>query len=494
MKNSNQIYLYSFFSFLLISLILSGCKSEFLEKKPLGQLTSSNFFQTEEHAIWATNAVYEHLRDWQVHVFSFIGLTDIPSDDADKGSTPNDASFLNEMDNFTYDAGNVAPLTQWQGFYQGIYRANLAIENIPNIEMDEQLKARLVGENKFLRAYFYFSLVRWFGDIPLITTPLNPDEYKQSRAPLTEVYAQIERDLLDAIEVLPFRSAYASADIGRATKGAAQGMLAKVYLTLQDFNKAEQYALEVINSGQYSLYLDYAGLFMAAGENSEESIFEVQTVALETGGGGSQYNEVQGVRGTPNLGWGFNRPSDDLVAAYEPGDPRRDATILYVGEVLPDGSDIVQDNPNILNERYNQKAWVPDHPGGNGNGPGNIRILRYADVLLMAAEALNENSKTQQALTYLNMVRTRARGRRTNVLKDITITEQAQLRQIIWRERRSELAMEQHRWFDLARQGRLASVMQALGKNFVAGKHELFPIPQSEIDLSGGTLVQNPGY
>lgn len=480
------------FGWMLGSLL--ACKQEFLEKKPLGQLTSDNFFQTEQHAIWATNAVYAHLRAWQVHVFSYIGMTDIPSDDADKGSTPNDANFLNEMDNFTYDAGNLAPLTQWQGFYQGIYRANLAIDHIPQIEMDEQLKARLIGENKFLRAYFYFCLVRWFGDVPLIIHPLQPDEYKQARTPLAEVYAQIEQDLLDAIAVLPKKSAYPPADLGRATQGAAQALLAKVYLTRHDFAQAEIYCMEVINSGEYALFPDYARLFLPEGENSEESVFEVQATALETGGGGSQYNEVQGVRGTPNLGWGFNRPSDALVAAYEPGDPRRDATILYVGEVLPDGSAIVEDNPNILNERYNQKAWVPNHPGGNGNGPGNIRILRYADVLLMAAEALNENGRPQQALTYLNRVRARARGNRHNVLRDITTTEQEALRRIIWHERRVELAMEQHRWFELARQGRLAEAMQAVGKNFVPGKHELFPIPQSEIDLSGGLLQQNPGY
>ena len=186
-------------------------------------------------------------------------------------------------------------------------------------------------------------------------------------------------------------------------------------------------------------------------KNSSESLFEVQAAAFEIGGGGSQYNEVQGVRGVPNLGWGFNRPSDDLVRAYETGDPRRDATIFYPGEILPDGSDIIQDNPNIENERFNQKAWVPDHPGGNGNGPGNIRILRYADVLLIAAEALNENGKTQEALTYLNTVRARARGSNPNLLPDVTTTDQAALRQRIWRERRVELAMEQHRWFDLKR-------------------------------------------
>ena len=475
-------------------LVGAGCNQEFLELKPLGQLTSANFFETEEHAIWATNAVYAHLRDWQVHVFSYIGMTDIVSDDADKGSTPNDANFLNDIDNFTYDAGNIAPAGVWAGYYQGIYRANLAIQEIPNIEMDEALKARLVAECQFLRAYFYFNLVRWFGDLPLITRPLNPDEYLQARVPAAEVYALIEADLKAAEAVLPLKTAYRPADLGRATKGAAQGMLARMYLTLGNYGEAERYARLVIESGTYSLYPNYSKIFQREGEHSSESIFEVGAVALETGGGGSQYNEVQGVRGTPNLGWGFNRPSDNLVAAYEPGDPRREATILYPGEVLPDGSAIVEDNPNIVNERYNQKAWVPQHPGGNGNGPGNIRLMRYAEILLIAAEAANENGKPADALGFLNQVRARARGNSLTVLPDVTVTDPAQVRARIWQERRVELAMEQHRWFDLVRQGRAASVMQALGKPFIEGKHELFPIPQTEIDLSGGAMLQNPGY
>ena len=460
----------------------------------MGKLSTDIYFQKEEHAIWATNAVYNSLREYDVHVFHFIGMTDIVSDDADKGSIPDDAAFLNDLDNFSLDAGHVSPESVWRGYYRAIYRANLAIENIPPIEMDGALKQRLVAECRFLRAYFYFNMVRWFGDLPLISQALQPGEYEQLRSPKADVYALIISDLEAAINGLPEKSAYQSDETGRATKGAAKGLLAKVYLTLGDFANAEKYALEVIQSGEYELFPNYTTLFQPAGENSSESVFEVQAAAFETGGGASQYNQVQGVRGSPNLGWGFNRPSDDLVAAYEPGDPRREATILNVGEVLPDGSGIVQDNPDMFNERYNQKAWVPPHPGFQENGPGNIRLLRYADVLLMAAEAANENSKPADALLYLNMVRARARGQSSFILPDITETDKDLLRQIIWHERRVELAMEQQRWFDLVRQGRAAEVMQAVGKDFVAGKHELFPIPQKEIDLGGGRILQNNGY
>lgn len=477
----------------LFLFFLWSCE-DYLEKEPLGRLSSVSFFTTSQHAVQATNATYNQLRNFGVHVFGFIGMTDIVSDDADKGSTPSDSNDQIELDNLTYGPGNGLIRGAWQGYYRGIDRANKAINNIPAIEMDETLRARLVGENKFLRAYFYFFLVRAYGDVPLITETLEPSEYLQERTPASEVYAQIVQDLTDAIAVLPEKSEYAAEDLGRATKGAARGLLAKVYLFLEDYANAERYALEVINSGEYALYPDYSGIFLREGENSSESVFEVQAVALEAGGGGTQYNEVQGVRGTPNLGWGFNRPSDALLAAYEAGDPRRDATVLEVGEELPDGSAVVEDNPQIEGERYNQKAWQPEYPGGNNNGPGNIRRLRYADVLLIAAEAANELGKPGEALPYLNSVRERARGGESGILPDVTTNDQGELREAIWHERRVELALEQHRFFDIIRQGRAATLLEAQGKNFVVGKHEVFPIPQTEIDLSAKRLSQNDGY
>lgn len=595
---------------------LAGCEDQILQKDPLGEQTSANFFETSDHAIQATNATYSAMREWPIHVFAWLGMTDIASDDAEKGSTPSDASFLQELDQFTFDAGNIAFADTWRGYYQGIYRANVAIQNIPNIEMDEGLRARLVAENKFLRAYFYFFLVRAYGGVPLITSPLEPGEYEQSRASQEEVYNQIIQDLEDAAQDLPFKSEYSSQDIGRATKGAAHGLLAKVYLFRNNFELASQYAHEVIDSGEYSLYPDYSEFFSREGENSSESIFEVQATATETNEGGTQYSQVQGVRGEPNLGWGFNNPSVDLMNAYESGDPRLEATILYVWEILPDETAVVHDNPNMADERYNEKVFVPtDHPGNQGTGPANIRRLRYADVLLMAAEADYENGNEAEARMHVNRVRERARSGRsstigtsveqlpslvadtlgldsgiqrpfirfinddgpssgsglqpiewqlinngselmvTNIdviqsvngtevntpeeyyseldkvsvgssvtleverytqslsggqiqtssqtvqatisterlLPDITASGQALL-DAIWHERRVELAMEQHRFFDLVRQGRAAEVLQDLGKNFTEGTNERYPIPRGEIDLSGGSLEQNPGY
>jgi hypothetical protein len=479
-----------------------SCQKEFLNRQPLGQLTYDTFFENGEQATFAVNAVYHQLRQWDCASLPYLAVTDIISDDADKGSTPTDAPYILEIDNLTFDATNDGPGAVWRGFYNVIARANIAITRIPDVpSMDEELRGRLLGEAKFLRAYSYFLLVQWFGDLPIITAPLNGDEYyTQVRQPKSAVYDQIESDLLAAIAVLPEKSQYPAQDLGRATKGAAKGILTKLYMVKKDFAKAEQYALEIINSSEYSLLPRYADNFLPVGELGAESVFEITAAAIRpdaggvTGPGATPYNMVQGVRGIPNLGWGFNRPSDNLVSAYEVGDPRREATVIYVNEVLPDGSTQVQDNPEIVNERYNQKAWVPAHSGLQDNGPGNIRVLRYSDVLLLAAEALNENGKSADALQYVNQVRSRARGTNPIILPNLTITDQSQLRDRIYKERRVELALEQHRWFDLLRWSRAESVMQAVGKDFVPGKHELLPIPQAEVDLTEGRIAQNPGY
>jgi len=489
-------------SVLILFLAATACKKDFLDRQPPNELTFDKFFKTADHAVQATNAVYNQFRSFDCVGLGYLGITDIISDDADKGSTLNDQPPLADIDNFVLVPTNSHFSTVYKGYYRSIARANLAIENIPTVEMDAQLRDRLVGECKFLRAYSYFLLVQWFGDLPVITKTLQGDEYyAQTRQPVNEVYAQIELDLMEALAVLPEKDEYPQADLGRATKGAAKGLLAKLYMVKKDFPKAEQYCLEIINSNKYSLLTRYRDNFLLTGENGDESIFEIQAVALPTqqsaGPGASPYNMIQGVRGDPNLGWGFNRPSDNLVTAYENGDPRREATIIYSGEVLPDGVTQVKDNPDIINARYNQKAWTPNRPSGYGlqdNGPGNIRILRYADILLLAAEALNENGKPGDALIYLNQVRKRARGTNNFILPDVTVTDQAELRDRIYRERRVELAMEQHRWFDLLRWGRAEQVMTAVGKNFVSPTHLLLPIPQTEVDLTDGSISQNPGY
>jgi starch-binding outer membrane protein, SusD/RagB family len=490
--------IFYYIALIIVVILLKSCSEDFLDRKPLGNLTSDTFFQTSDHAVQATNAVYAAFRTWEFTGLPYLGATDIISDDADKGSTENDGLSLKEVDNFQFDATNQTFGSMWNGHYNAIARANLVINNVPGIDMDANLKNRLVGEAKFLRALCYLRLSQWYGDIPIITQTLKSDEYfTQVRKPVTEAYALIEKDLIDAIGALPEKSKYNSEDLGRATKGAARGILAKLYMVQKKYAEALAKCEEVINSNEYSLVPQYNQIFTQSNENGSESVFEIGTVALQAavaGPGASPYNMVQGVRGVPNLGWGFNRPSDDLVSSYEPGDPRRQATIIYEGEILPDGVTLVEDNPDIFNARYNQKAWVPEHPGLQDNGPGNIRILRYADILLLAAEAANEVNNNGKALQYVNTIRKRARGNNNFILQDLTLNNQEALRQAIRRERRSELAMEQHRWFDLKRWGIQKEMIAKVGKTFVSNKHELFPLPQTEIDLSSGKLTQNPGY
>jgi starch-binding outer membrane protein, SusD/RagB family len=492
MKTNNKIF---GMLLLLATGITGACSEDFLDRAPRAELTSENFFQTGQQAVEAVNGVYSHLRSFNVHVFSYIGVTDIASDDADKGSVPGDAAFLEDINNFTFDAGNSAVIGIWQGYYQGIFRANQVIVNVPGIDMDEDLKQRVLAEARFLRAYFYFFLVRTYGDLPLIDRLLQPDEYFQERVPAEQIYDFIIADLQFAVANLPEKSAYPANDLGRATKGAARGFLSKVYLFRGDFQNAYTQSIEIINSNEYALYPDYENIFREEGEHSSESLFEVSAVDLEQGGGGHQFNEVQGIRGNPNNGWGFNRPSDDLFNVYEPGDPRRAATIISNGDTLPTGQ-IVRADPNMgSNPRFNKKAWLPEvPPGGFGNSGANIRLLRYADILLIAAESANELGNSTDALRYLNQVRERARQGNPAILPDVTVTEPAALRDAILRERRVELAMEQQRYFDLVRTGRAQQTFAALGINWVPGKHEVFPIPQAEIDISGGRISQNPNY
>ena len=232
-----------------ITFLLVSCSSDFLDRKPRGQLTYDTFFENEDHALQSVNAIYNIFRSWEFTALPYLGATDIISDDSDKGSSENDALYLAELDQFQSNATNATYSSMWTGHYQAIFRANLAIENIPGIEMDENLKARLIAEAKFLRAFCYFRLVQWYGEVPLITSILTEDQFfSQQRAAISEVYGQIEKDLQEAIAVLPESSKYAAADIGRVSKGAARGILAKLYMVKKDYTKAVEQCEAIILS------------------------------------------------------------------------------------------------------------------------------------------------------------------------------------------------------------------------------------------------------
>ncbi|MDY0906166.1 RagB/SusD family nutrient uptake outer membrane protein [Pedobacter sp. CFBP9032] len=471
-------------------LFTASCKKDFLNVPPQAQQPSVNFWQNQDDALKGVNAIYANLRSWNNVAFNAIAIESTGSDEADKGSTPTDATFFNLYDQFTVTSTHGTLQDFWTGQYQNINLCNQVLDNVPNINMDATLKARYLAEAKFVRAYSYFRLVRAYGRVPLrLNIPKDNTEYNVPQAERTAVYAQIEKDLTEAAAALP--QSYGAADLGRATRGAALGMRAKVAMYQSKWADVLALTNQVMGLG-YDLFPDFEKGFRTQNENSVESLFEVQAELLQSNAdaSNSQYSQVQGVAGV--MGWGFNTPSAELAAAFEPGDPRRDATILFKGETTPQGDLIPTSVPN---ERYNQKSYVPFNTRVSGFNEGaqqNFRVLRFADVLLMNAEAANELGNPSQALTSLNRVRRRARGGNDAILPDVTTTDQTALRNAIWRERQVELAMENDRYFDVIRQGRGTQVFGP--KGWRANKNEVWPIPQTEIDLSGGLLTQNPGY
>ncbi|WP_449387039.1 RagB/SusD family nutrient uptake outer membrane protein [Chryseobacterium lineare] len=468
-----------FLSAILFSLIVS-CKDDYLDTERVGATDASSFFKTQEDAMQATNAIYAALRSWENSAFPSQFVFGVPADDVEKGSNPGDASFINAYDQFTYTASDSGVEGYWIGQWQFVNRCNQVITNVPNINMDATLKNRLVAEAKMLRAYFYFNLVRIYGGVPIFDGVQT--NYNIPRNSIDEVYNFIISDLTSAAAILP--QSYSASDLGRMTKGGALGLLSKVYLYKKDWQKAYDTSNQVIAMG-YNLDPDFNRLFRPAGEFGSESVIEVNC-QCSTDFGGSQYAEVQGVRN--QFGWGFFTPTTALESAFESGDIRKELTILREGETTIEGDLIHKGDPQA-GDMWNQKVYVPKALNNNACGYGsiqNIRILRFAEILLINAEAANELGNTATAIINLNKVRTRAG------LAGTTATTQTALRSAIWHERRVELALEGDRFVDLVRTGQATTVLAPYG--FKAGKNEVFPIPLNSINQSSGVLTQNPGY
>lgn len=476
-----------------IAAMLAGC-GQFLEKEPLGVESSATFLKTETQAIQATTAVYDAAA-WRFsqEIFEWF-LGDVVSDDAEKGGeSAADWAELQQLKDFRANPANSISFGRWSEFYQGIYRANVVITRVPAIEMEPKLRARLVGEAKFLRAFFYFQLVKTFGAVPLITHPLNPDEYCQARAPIQAVWTQIETDLKDAAADLPEKNEYAASDKGRATKGAANSLLAKAYIFQRKWPEAMAAADSVIKSGQYDLEPVYSDIFKMSHENGIESIWEIQHLQIATSdyGDANEGQETSIYQGSRNAtyftGWGFDLPTQDFVDEFESNDPRLKATVVFNNDILYEGTPAQQKADNSASATgYGARKYMfeyqPNVPEIS-NAPANWRSIRFADVLLFHAEAANEMGNSAAALESLNRVRKRVS------MPVVTVSDQDGLRKAIYHERRVELGLEGHRFFDLVRQGRAADV---LGKNgFIANKHEYFPIPQLELDVCS-KIVQNP--
>ncbi|TLX76962.1 RagB/SusD family nutrient uptake outer membrane protein [Labilibacter sediminis] len=483
---------------ILMGIGLGACNEDFLDTVPPASVTPPTFWANDSSATLAVNAIYNTINGWDHISFGSFGIKNIYSDDADKGSIPGDGVPMPEFDELNVLPSNIHVNGWWNSNFQGINRANQVLENVPGMaSLDEMKRNRLLGEAHFFRAYFFFNLVRAFGDVPKVDRLLTPDEFNMARVPKAEIYKDIIiPDLKKAIEWLPEKSDYPTSQMGRITKGAARGMLAKAYLFTQDNTNALKYAEDVISSPEYSLQSDYAMNFRSLVENGVESLFEVQCSNVFNGNDGHTITQLPRDAGSGrSWGWGFNVPSQSLLDEYETADPRKDATVITRGQTLYDG---VVVGLQAKNPFYNYKSYQP-YENNDWNGSKNIVILRYADVLLMAAEAANETNNPTLAKQYLEEVRSRARKGNVSILPEVTTTDKSELRHAIWHERRVELAMEGHRTFDLMRMddvetGYAAAAYQKAGKTNWSNYKKLMPIPEIQIELSKGVLKQNPGY
>lgn len=544
----NQFKALTYSALALATLSLSSCNDWLTEETP-GTTKVSEFFTSLSTAEAVVNAAYVPMT-WEFGTTYYPEwyFGDIVSDDALKGGQDiNDGADLRELENFKANSDNEILLQYYRAQWQGIQRANLAIDEIPTTrietegdEAEKQAKYRdrYLGEAYFLRGFYYFRLARMFGGMPLINYVIkSSNQWAQTRSTMDETLNFAIEDFKRAENLLWEKDKYSDEELGRATKGAAQAMLLKANLYRADYQRnagneteaqkyfaeAAKWGNEVIKSRQYSLWPNYLDNFRLANENGRESVFEIQYTEEAT----SDYGGEGYTRGTMTTilqrsrssafgeaGWGYNRPTQNLYNEYEAGDARRDETILIpTDEQIETPAQEIYCGDRMLNRKY---AMYND--GTNGGiyklahatrSPKNNIQIRYADVLLMYAEACCETGDLPSAKTALKEVRDRAGLSQfpyTAVIQGQTVTyndNQEDLRKAIRHERRVELAMEGHRWFDLTRWGIAKETMDTymageteeakeLYGTFQKGKHELFPIPSKEIDLSG--IEQNPNW
>jgi len=477
---------------IILSLGFFGCEDYVDYEASEGYtIVAADYFKTASDYEAALIGTYDVLQ-WNIYS---IMIGDMASDNSNcGGESATDVIGLQKIDDLLHDPVNDQLTSTWKWMYEGINRANYLVEN--KDKLDFTRKSALYGEVQFLRAYYYFELVKIFGDVPLfIDSRLTAsDSGTLSRSPKAEVYAQIEADLLGAISALPAEKSLN----GRATSFTAHALLGKVYLYQDKFDEAANILEPLI--GLYSLPSNMKDVFLTSGENGSEAVFEVQASknsnwfdwGFPQGSEGNFAIIHHGIRGYSGTvyasGWSFNLPTKDLYDAYELGDTRRDAAILdIVAWASSTGAEYSEgyEHTGYFNHKYIPRAGATAAQG-ELNYETNYRAIRYADVLLMAAEANNRKASSDdtKAQNYLNQVRARAFGGGSNSSTSTGIV----LTKEIWDERRLELAMEGHRFFDLVRTGEAAATLSG----FITGKHEVFPIPQTEIDISG--LTQNAGY
>jgi len=476
----------------LMLIMFSFACDDYLEILPDGQENTESYFNSKSDYEDALVGVYDLLST--TYLNNILG--EIASDNAlAGGGDATDVLDWQQIDDMSHTADNGALRSIFQWMYAGISRANYIVEFQDKIDFEG--KDQLLAENLFLRSYYYFELVKYFGDVPMYLDGRITIEQSQSieRSPKAEVYAQLEQDLATAIESLPWEQA----QNGRVTKGAALALLGKIYLYQEKYSNAATTLDRVINSGQYQLVSDFGTIFLNSNENNQESVFEVQYFGAEGGGfdcfqciEGNVAVGFMGPRFTSGnfapytSGFSFNVPVPELYNLYSEDDTRRDATIFDIEAFVAARPSVQYNEANEYTGYYNKK-YIPYAEANAGDvnitHSNNYRAIRYSDVLLMAAEAYNSGGiDDNKAKDYLNLVRDRAG------LIDITSTGST-LTQDIAKERRLELAGEGHRFFDQVRTGQTSSI-----PGFTPNKNELFPIPRIEIELAGNRWTQNSGY
>ncbi len=471
---------------LFATIIFAACESDFLETKPPSEVME-DFFVTEANAELAVIGCYDVMGwDGDHNTIPFFFGDVIGRDGHKGGDVGGDQDWMDNLINFTYTPDNYILNTAWVNYYIAINRCNSTIENItdmPSEKISDSKRGQFIAEAQFVRAYFYFELVKTFGKVPLVDHVLAQSEYQQPLAEETEIWAFIESDLQAASTVLPTKSQAGAQYYGRANKGMADALLAKAYIYQKKWNEAKEITDAIISNGEYSLLANYEDIFKLENENNSEIIFSVE---FAESGDGSFGDENEGnmlcvymtTRSLPFAGiggWGFNCPTQNFVDEFENGDPRLEATIIRHQETLWEGDDATTFNTSFatnVDGYSNQKIALPpsQHPATAYDAPLNWIVIRYAEVLLWNAEAkFHTGGDWQQPL---NQVRNRA-GLGNSPYSDI---------QAIYHERRVELGMEGHRFWDIVRQGRGQEVLGAYG--FVEGMHNTFPIPQNQLDLS----------
>lgn len=475
----------------LLGFSFSSC-SDFLEQNPQTDLSENDFYKTADDILSAVNGAYSSLQEGDIYGNWYV-FGEIPSDNT-RNQLSGSVTTQNEFDQFYIDTQNSMIASFWKAAYKVINRTNTVLGRIDGIEINAELANRYKLECKFIRALMYFNLVRVYGDVPLVLKEISISEsYDILREPKENVYNQIIADLKEA-QGLPV--SYSTAEDGRATQGAAKALLADVYMTLHKYAEAETILAEIINSGRYgllentpgSLNIDgYKNVFSPVNHNSKEGIFEIQFLKGGYGEGSNYANNFAPENSGTNVvavgGTGGNNiPEMDIYNAYEEGDLRRDFSMSL-------GYYDNRKNNEWVESRYVCKFM--DVPYQNNDASNNYPVIRYADVILMYAEALNQNGKTAEACKYLNMTRRRGFGYQTTETSpvDLQTTDKAQFALMVEQERRVELAFENHRWFDLIRTGRAVEVMKS--KGFSLNETNLIcPIPQKQIDVNP-KLTQN---